>query len=328
MKIVVLDGFTLNPGDLTWVEVEALAPCDIYDRTDPAELVSRAAGREIVLTNKTLVNRAAIRSLADLKYIGVLATGTDVVDVEAARERGIPVTNVPAYGTASVAQTTMALLLELTQNAGHHAQTVRQGRWSKCADFCYWDRPLVELAGLTMGIVGFGRIGRAVAELAHAFGMSVLVLKHGAGSAPPFVRFADQESLFRHSDVISLHCPLRPETRCLVNAERLSWMKPSAFLLNCSRGALVDEAALAAALNSGRIAGAGLDVLSAEPPSLDNPLLGAKNCFITPHLAWATQAARARLMKIAVDNVRAFLNGRPQNVVNQPHRRAAFTPLR
>jgi len=238
------------------------------------------------------------------------------VDVEAARERGIPVTNVPAYGTASVAQTTIALLLELTQNVGHHAQTVRQGRWSQCEDFCYWDRPLLELSGLTMGIVGFGRIGRAVAELAHAFGMSVVVVNHRISSDPSFVRYADLEALFRQSDVVTLHCPLMPETRCLVNAERLSWMKPSAFLLNCSRGLLIDEAALAAALNAERIAGAGLDVLSIEPPPPDHPLLRARNCFITPHLAWATRAARARLMKTAVENVRAFLNGRPQNVAN------------
>ena len=316
MRIVVLDGFTLNPGDLSWEELEALAPCEIYDRTEVGELAQRSAGKEILLTNKTSLNRATIATLPQLRYIGVLATGTDVVDVEAARERGIPVTNVPAYGTASVAQTTIALLLELTQNVGHHAQTVRQGRWSQCADFCYWDRPLLELSGLTMGIVGFGRIGRAVAELAHAFGMSVVVVNHRISSDPSFVRYADLEALFRQSDIITLHCPLTPETRCLVNAERLSWMKPSAFLLNCSRGLLIDEAALAAALNAERIAGAGLDVLSIEPPPPDHPLLRARNCFITPHLAWATRAARARLMKTAVENVRAFLNGRPQNVAN------------
>jgi glycerate dehydrogenase len=316
MRIVILDGFTLNPGDLSWAELEALAPCEIYDRSEGGELAQRAAGREILLTNKTIINRSLIGQLTHLKYIGVLATGTDVVDVKAARERGIPVTNVPAYGTASVAQTTFALLLELTQNVGHHSHSVHLGRWTQCKDFSYWDRPLVELDGLTMGIVGFGRIGRAVAELAGAFGMSVLCAKYSAAATPQFVRTADLETVFRQSDVVSLHCPLKPETRHLVNAERLSWMKASAFLLNCSRGALVDEAALAEALNKGLIAGAGLDVLSVEPPSAGNPLLAAKNCFITPHLAWATRAARARLMKVAVDNVRAFLNGHPQNVVN------------
>lgn len=316
MRIVVLDGFTLNPGDLSWAELEAIAPCEIHDRTKPKELSQRTAGREILLTNKTVLDRAAIESLAQLKYIGVLATGTNVVDLDAARGRGIPVTNVPAYSTASVAQTTIALLLELTQNVGHHAQTVREGRWSQSADFCYWDRPLIELSGLTMGIVGFGRIGRAVAELANAFGMSLIVFSRRPNPAPLFVRYVELEALFRQSDVVTLHCPLTPETRGLVNAESLSWMKPSALLLNCSRGPLVDEPALAEALNHGRIAGAGLDVLSAEPPSPDNPLLRARNCFITPHFAWATGAARRRLMKTAVENVRAFLNGRPQNVVN------------
>jgi glycerate dehydrogenase len=316
MRIVVLDGFTLNPGDLSWAELKSIAPCEIYDRTAPTELAQRTAGKEILLTNKTMLNRATIEGLNELKYIGVLATGTNVVDLEAARERGIPVTNVPAYSTASVAQTTIALLLELTQNAGHHAQTVRQGRWSQNADFCYWDKPLIELSGLTMGIIGFGRIGRAVAELANAFGMSVLVLSHRAKSSPPFVRYVELEPLFRQSDVVTLHCPLTPETRGLVNAESLAWMKPSSFLLNCSRGPLVEEPALAEALNAGRLGGAGLDVLSAEPPSPDNPLLLARNCFITPHFAWATGAARHRLMKIAAENVRAFLNGRAQNVVN------------
>jgi len=316
MKTVVLDGFTLNPGDLSWDKLKSLAPCKIYDRTAPTELPQRAAGAEILLTNKTALNRATIESLPQLKYIGVLATGTDVVDLKAARDRGIPVTNVPAYGTASVAQTTTALLLELTLNVGHHSHTVREGRWSQNADFCYWDRPLIELSGLTMGIIGFGRIGRAVAELANAFGMGVLVFSPRPKLAPQFVRFVELEVLFRQSDVVSLHCPLTPETRSLVNAERLSWMKRSSFLLNCSRGALIDERALAEALNAGRIAGAGLDVLSIEPPPPDNPLFQARNCIITPHFAWATGAARQRLMNIAVENVRAFLNGRPQNVVN------------
>lgn len=316
MTIVVLDGFTLNPGDLSWDELKSLAACEVYDRTTTTELLGRAADNEILLTNKMVLNRAAIESLPRIKYIGVTATGTNVVDLEAARERGIPVTNVPAYGTASVAQTTIALLLELTHGVGHHAQTVRQGRWSQNLDWCYWDQPLIELSGLTMGIVGFGRIGRALADLAKALGMAVLVFSPRPKPAPAFVRYVDLETLFRQSDVVSLHCPLTPETGGLVNSVRLSWMKPSAFLLNCSRGGLVDEPALAAALNSERIAGAGLDVLSAEPPPPDNPLLQARNCLITPHFAWATRAARSRLMKVAIENVRAFLHGRPQNVVN------------
>jgi glycerate dehydrogenase len=316
MTIVVLDGFTLNPGDLSWEELRSLGSCEIHDRTLPAELPGRAARHEILLTNKTVLHRATIESLPQLRYIGVLATGTNVVDLRAASERGIPVTNVPSYGTASVAQTTIALLLELAHGVGHHARTVRQGQWTRAADFCYWDQPLVELQGLKMGIIGFGRIGQAVADLAGAFGMSVLVFTPRPKAARDFVRFVDLETVFRESDVVSLHCPLTPETRELVNAERLGWMKPSTFLLNCSRGQLVDEFALAHALDSGRLAGAGLDVLSAEPPPSDNPLLTARNCLITPHYAWGTRAARSRLMRCAVENVRAFLEGRPQNVVN------------
>ena len=316
MNIIVLDGYTLNPGDLSWDELKALGDCEVYDRLEPNEVVRFASRCELVLTNKTELTREHLRQLPRLKYIGVLATGTNIVDLDAARELGIPVTNVPTYGTRSVAQTTIALLLELTQNVGHHSRTVREGRWTQCRDFCYWDRPLIELDGLTMGCVGFGRIGSAVGELAAALGMKVLVCQPSARSLPPPVRKVGLEALFRESDVVSLHCPLTAETRNLVNAERLSWMKPTAFLLNTSRGPLIDEQALAAALNSGRLAGAGLDVLSVEPPPADNPLLSAKNCFITPHLAWATRAARSRLMQTAVANVRAFLDGKPQNVVN------------
>lgn len=316
MTIVVLDGFTLNPGDLAWAELESLGTCTIYDRTPPGEVLSRAAGTEIVLTNKTELPRNAIERLPRLQYIGVLATGTNVVDLAAARARGIPVTNVPAYGTKSVAQLTFALLLELAQHAGHHARTVREGRWTRSPDWCYWDFPLLELDGLTLGIVGFGRIGRAVADLAAAFGLRVLAFDPGAAATPVFVRRVELDALFRESDVVSLHCPLTPQTAKLINARRLALMKRTAFLLNTSRGPLVDEAALAEALNSGRIAGAALDVLSVEPPPADNPLLTARNCLITPHLAWATRAARLRLMQIAVANVRAFLQGKPQNVVN------------
>jgi len=316
MNIVVLDGLTLNPGDLSWADLQALGPCAVFDRTPSEEVLSRAAGAEILLTNKTELTRATIQSLPRLKYIGVLATGTNIVDLDAARARGIPVTNVPAYGTKSVAQLTFALLLELAQHVGHHAGTVREGRWTRSADWCYWDFTLIELDGLTLGTVGFGRVGRAVGELGAAFGMKVLASDPSAGAPPPFVHLIELAALFRESDIVSLHCPLTPQTAKLVNAQRLSLMKPTAFLLNTSRGPLVDEPALAEALNSGRIAGAGLDVLSVEPPRADNPLLAARNCLITPHMAWGTRAARSRLMHIAVENVRAFFHGKPQNVVN------------
>jgi glycerate dehydrogenase len=316
MKIVVLDGYTLNPGDLSWDDLKGLGPCEIFDRTPPVEVLSRATEAEILLTNKTVLNSNFIQNLPKLKYIGVLATGTNVVDLAAARARNIPVTNVPAYGTASVAQTTMALLLELTQHVGRHSETVRDGCWSRNADWCYREKPLIELDGLTMGIVGYGRIGQAVARLALAFGMNALVYTRSPKTPSPGVRFVDLETVFRVSDVVSLHCPLTPQTHHLVNWERLLRMKPSAFLLNTSRGLLIDEQYLADALNSGRIAGAGLDVLSEEPPPADHILLKARNCIITPHLAWATRAARSRLMQIAIENIRAFLIGKPHNVVN------------
>lgn len=316
MNICVLDGHTLNPGDLSWDELKQLGPCEIHDRTPPAETTSHAAQAEIVLTNKTALGRTEIGALPKLKYIGVLATGTNVVDLTAARERGIPVTNVPAYGTRSVAQATFALLLELTNRVGHHAHRVRNGAWTNATDWCFWDFPLVELDGLTLGLVGFGRIGAAVAEIAHAFGMNVIAHNSSPKPAPPFVKFVDLETLFHTSDVVSLHCPLTPKTERLVNTERLARMKPTAFLLNTSRGPLVDEAALAAALDSGQLAGAAVDVLSNEPPPANNPLLRARNCIITPHNAWGTHAARARLLHVAVDNVRAFLAGKPMNVVN------------
>ncbi len=316
MRIVVLDGFTLNPGDLSWSELKSLGDCDIYDRSPPPAVVTRAADAEIVLTNKTVLNREQILALPKLKYIGVLATGYNIVDVTVARERNIPVTNVPSYGTQSVAQHTFSLLLELTQHVGHHAQTVRQGRWTKCPDFCYWDYPLVELAGLTIGLIGFGRIGKAVGELAMAFGMNVLATGSTPKPSSGRVEFVELETLFRESDVVSLHCPLTARTKNLVNKEALARFKPTAFLLNTSRGPLIDDQALAEALNAGQIAGAAVDVLSVEPPPADNPLLSAKNCIVTPHIAWATSAARARLMQIAVANIRAFLNGKPENVVN------------
>jgi glycerate dehydrogenase len=317
MRIVVVDGYTLNPGDLAWDDLRALGECEIYERSSDGELLSRSATAEIVLTNKMEIRKRHIEQLAKLRYIGVTATGYNIVDVAAARERGVVVTNVPAYGTASVAQMTFALLLELCHRVGHHAQTVRDGRWAKSPDFCYWDFPLVELDGLTMGIIGLGRIGRAVAQLAQAFGMKVIATgRSKPAELPREIEWTDLETLLRASDVVSFHCPLTPETKHMINAGRLKLMKPTAFLLNTSRGPLIDEAALAMALHAGQIAGAGLDVLSIEPPPANHPLYTAPNCFITPHISWATRAARSRLMRVAVDNVRAFITGKAQNVVS------------
>lgn len=315
-RIVVLDSYTLNPGDLSWEPLESLGRCAIHARTDPDDVLRRAGDAEIVLTNKTSVPAKVIAGLARLRYVGVLATGVNVVDVEAARDRRIPVTNVPAYGTMSVAQMVFALLLHLTNHVAEHAESARAGRWQACADFCYWDFPLLELSGRTMGIVGYGRIGQATARLAQAFGMNVLA--HTPRSIPPpdRVRQVDLETLLRQSDVVSLHCPLTDATHHLIDAARLELMQRTAILINTGRGLLVDESALADALNRGRLAGAGLDVLSVEPPAGGNPLLQAANCTVTPHIAWASQAARGRLMDVAVENVRAFLAGRPQNVVN------------
>ena len=317
MNIVVLDGYTLNPGDLSWDALKALGHCTIHERTPADQIIPRLAEAEIAITNKVPFSKETLAALPKLRFIGVTATGFNIIDAAAAKERQVIVTNVPLYGTRSVAQHTFALLLELTQHAGHHAQTVRDGRWAKSIDWCYSDHPLVELDGLTMGIVGYGRIGRAVGELAQAFGMKVLTnVSSRRKEAPQNVSVVELDHLFANSDVVSLHCPLTPETKHLVNAARLARMKPTAFLLNTSRGPLIDEAALADALNAGRIAGAGLDVLSVEPPKADNPLLTAKNCLITPHNAWATRAARARLMDVVVANVKAFIESRPQNVVN------------
>ena len=316
MSIVVLDGYTLNPGDLSWAQLEALGACEIYDRSAPHEVVPRALNAEIVLTNKTPLTREQISALPKLRYIGVLATGFNIVDITAARERKIPVTNVPAYGTHSVAQMTFALLLELAQRVGPHADGVRRGRWSECPDFSYWDYPLVELEGLAFGIVGFGRIGQAVARLAAAFGMKVLCSTgHPPEVTNPPVEFVGLEGLFQRADIVSLHCPLTDKTLRLVSRERLALMKPTAFLINTSRGPLIDEPALADALNKDQIAGAGLDVLATEPPASDNPLFRAKNCYITPHIAWATRSARSRLLRAAIENVKGFVEHRLQNVV-------------
>lgn len=313
MKIVVLDGYTTNPGDISWEPLERCGDCTIHTRTAGGDVVSRAAGAEILLTNKTPVTREAIASLPDLRYIGVLATGYNIVDVAAARERGIPVCNVPEYSTPNVAQATFALLLELTNQTGLHDRTVHEGRWSACPDYCYWEGELLELAGLTLGIVGYGRIGKAVAAIGRAFGMQILFTRRDVAGDPDCVPL---DELLARSDVVSLHCPLTPQTQGLIDARRLNLMKPSAFLINTSRGPLVNEADLAAALESGRIAGAGLDVLSVEPPPASNPLLTARNCILTPHIAWATRNARRRLVDVAAANVRAFLEGRLQHVVN------------
>ena len=314
-RIVVLDGITLNPGDLSWSALAALGTVKVYERTPEPEVVTRAAGAQMVLTNKAVLSATTIEKLERLQYIGVTATGYNVVDVAAARKRGIVVTNVPVYSTDSVVQMVFAHLLHCTQHVAHHAAEVASGRWSRSADWCFWDHPLVELRDQTLGIVGFGRIGQAVAGVAEAFGMRVIVHTRSPGADRPALEFGDLATLLKRSDVVSLHCPLTPETEGMINAERLGLMKPTAILINTGRGPLLDDAAVAAVLNESRLAYAGLDVLTHEPPSPDNPLLTAKNCHITPHIAWATRAARARLMQLAVENVEAFLNGSPQNVV-------------
>jgi glycerate dehydrogenase len=311
-RIVILDGYTLNPGDLSWAPLEDLGAVDRYDHTSPELTLQRAQGAPIVLTNKTVLSGDTLRALPGLRYVGVLATGYNVVDIAVAAELGIAVTNVPGYAAASVSQAVFALLLELANRVGDHARAVSAGRWATSRDFCFWDAPLVELSGLTLGIVGFGAIGRDVSNIARAFGMRVIVHSRRPVEGEENVSL---DELFSQADAISLHCPLTPETKGLVNAERLSRMKPSAFLINTGRGPLIDETALADALNRGQIAGAGLDVLSQEPPSPGNPLFTAKNCFITPHIAWATKAARERLLATSVANVRAFLAGPPQNLV-------------
>lgn len=315
MKLTILDGYCLNPGDLSWDAVESLAETTIYDRT-PAHLVEeRIAGSTAVLTNKTPLTREVLSRAGDLRYIGVLATGYNIVDTAAARERGIVVTNVPTYGTDSVAQFAIALLLELCHHVGGHSASVRSGDWSRSADWSFWNTPLIELAGKTMGIVGYGRIGRRTAAIASALGMRIVahdqVQPAGAG-----VEWLELDELLRVSDVVSLHCPLTQSNGGMINATSLGLMKRTAFLLNTSRGPLVVDADLAAALNEGVIAGAGLDVLSVEPPLESNPLIGAKNCIVTPHMAWATKEARARLLDQVVENLRAFAAGSPINVVN------------
>lgn len=314
MKIVVLDGYCLNPGDLSWEDMSSLGDLQVYDRTSPSELLERAEGAEVLITNKTLISDKDMDALPELKYIGVLATGYNVVDVEAAKQKGIVVTNIPAYSTRSVAQMVFAHILNITQRVEHYACLNRHGKWSDSADFSYWDNELIELDGKWMGIVGFGNIGQATARIALAFGMKVAVYTSKPQSdLPEGIIKMDLDQLFSTCDVVSLHCPLTPSTKEMVNAKRLNLMKPNAILINTGRGPLVNEQDLADALNEERIMAAGIDVLSIEPAVRTNPLLSARNCFITPHIAWATKEARTRLMQIAVSNLKEFLNG---NVVN------------
>lgn len=319
MKIVVLDGFALNPGDLSWAGLEQLGGLIVYERTPASLVLERSIGADIIFTNKTPVVKQVIDQLPALRYIGVLATGYNIVDTEAAKARNIPVVNVPGYSTASVVQLTFALLLELCHHVQKHSDAVMNLKWAHHADFSFHDFPLIELSGKTMGIIGFGSIGQGVADVAAAFGMNVIASSRTQTNQLHRSNFkwASTTELLQQSDVVSIHCPLFPETKGLINSDSLQLMKPSAFLINTSRGPIVVEEDLAAALNQNQIAGAGIDVLSAEPPSENNPLFTAKNCIITPHIAWATKEARSRLMDITVQNLAAFLNGHPVNVVNR-----------
>jgi len=317
MNIVILDGYTANPGDLSWGSLKELGEVAVYERTRREEIAGRAADADIVLTNKVVMDREMMALLPRLKYIGVLATGYNVVDIEAARERDIIVTNVPAYSTKSVAQTVFAHLLTVTNRTEHYAQQNRQGRWAENRDFCYWDTELTELAGKTMGIVGLGHIGRRVAEIALAFGMQVKAMtSKKAEELPAGIQKAELQSLLASADVVSLHCPLTEGTKHLIHRETLRLMKPSAILINTGRGPLVDDEALAEALNEGRLRAYCADVVTEEPPKADHPLLHAPNAFITPHIAWATVEARKRLLQTAIGNVEAFVNGHPVNVVS------------
>jgi glycerate dehydrogenase len=325
MKIVVLDGYALNPGDISWDDIAALGDLTVYDRTafDPSGadlIVECAAGAEAVFTNKTPLTSSILKRLPGLKYVGVLATGYNIVDVAAARELGIAVTNIPAYSTEAVAQMAVALLLELCHHVGAHDDAVKRGEWSRNADFCFWNYPLVELAGKTAGIVGYGKIGRATGKIAAALGMKVLAydkFQQDRSLENESVRYADLDTLYAQSDAIFLHCPLDEGSRGMINAGSIARMKDGCYLVNNSRGPLVEEKDLADALNSGKIAGAAVDVVSTEPIRPDNPLLSAKNCVITPHISWAPREARIRLMKIAGENLRLFLEGKPVNVVSR-----------
>lgn len=317
MKIVILDGISVNPGDLSWAGFEALGELDYYDRTPPELLAERLVGAEIVLVNKTHLTAEAIAAAKDLKYIGVFATGYNVVDVEAAKERGIPVCNIPTYSTQAVAQFVFALLLEITQRVGAHSEAVHDGEWTRQVDFCFWDYPLMELEGKTMGLIGFGNIAKATARLAKAFGMEVIAWNHRPKDGEGLAEMVSLEELYRRADVISLHVPLFADTQGMINRESIAKMKDGVILINTARGGLVNERDLTDALNSGKVYAAGVDVVSQEPMRPDNSLLEAKNCYITPHIAWAGKETRIRLIDLAVENLKAFLEGRPINVVNQ-----------
>lgn len=316
MKIVVLDGYGLNPGDLSWDAVSQLGELTVYDRTSSEEVIARSAGAEAILTNKIVITAEIMEALPDLKYIGVLATGYNVVNVGAAREKGIVVTNIPAYSTPSVAQMVFAHILNIAQQVQHHSEEVRKGRWTNNADFCFWDTPLIELREKKIGLVGLGHTGFNTARIAIGFGMQVTAYTSKSSlQLPPEIKKRTLDELFSECDIVSLHCPLTDETKELVNAERLRLMKPTAILINTGRGPLVNEQDLADALNAGKLYAAGLDVLSSEPPKADNPLLTARNCYITPHIAWASLEARTRLMDILVENIKAFQAGKPVNNV-------------
>ncbi|MCB2359866.1 D-2-hydroxyacid dehydrogenase [Clostridium estertheticum] len=317
MKIVVLDGFTLNPGDLSWKEFEKLGELKVYDRTSLDEIVDRAYDCEIILTNKTPLSMDTLKKLPKIKYIGVLATGYNVVDVKAAKEMGIIVTNTPAYGTNSVAQFVFALLLEICHHVGEHNEVVRKGAWTNSKDFCFWNYPMIELAGKTMGIIGMGRIGVVTSTIALAFGMNVLAYNPSKKESliSDTFKYVELDQLYQGADVISLHCPLFEETKGIINKESIKKMKDGVIIINTSRGPLIVEEDLADALNSGKVAGVGLDVISVEPVQMDNPLIRAKNCLITPHIAWAPKESRERLMNIAVENLAQFVKGRPINIV-------------
>ncbi len=315
MNIVVLDGHALNPGDLSWAPMEAMGNLTVYPRSNPEQIVNRAKSAQIALTNKSLLLKKQLSQLPELKFIGVMATGYNIVDVETAQEMGIKVSNVSGYSTDSVAQHTMALILELSNRVGLHQKDVAQGGWSKSIDWSYWHKPLVELAGKNLGIIGFGNIGQATSKMARAFGMKVLVYHPRIEDSTDDYQLVSLDELFSLSDFISLHVPLTGETKHLVNHERLKQMKVTANLINTSRGPLINEADLRWALDHGEIAGAALDVLSSEPPPADHPLIGAPNCLITPHQAWASFESRSRLMEETVKNVKAFIKGQPRNVV-------------
>lgn len=316
MKIVVMDGYTLNPGDLSWDALSQLGETAIYDRTPENEILPRIGNAEAVLVNKVPITRETLEACPNIRYIGVLATGYNVVDTAAARERGIPVCNVPSYGTAAVAQFAIAMLLEICSRVGHHNDAVHTGRWGNGIDWCFSDYPLIELDGKTMGIIGYGRIGRRTGEIARALGMRVLAYNTHFSGASEGVEMVDIDTLLKNSDVVALHCPLFPETQGMINQSTIAKMKDGAILLNNSRGQLVVDADLADALNSGKLYAAGLDVVGEEPIRLDNPLLTAKNCFITPHISWAPKESRQRLMDIAVENLRSWVAGKPVHIVN------------